>query len=565
MRAPRALLALGVLLGVLLTSSPAGAEASALAVSSPLQVNLPQPIIGCDPVGHSIPAATMQVLSLVLPSVTVTSSRGTVQQASSFVSQAEVQSLSPFVVSYTIKKQARWSDGSPITVLDFAATWRIGAAGTGPSANEYRMIQSITSDPGSENVVVAFKAKTNAWLSLFSPLLPATVNSTALASCPVPSASIDMSAGPYVIVSANATQVVLGRNPTWWGSPSAFDPLVINGGLPLASAPSVGVGQLAMSQASWLSPQTLAVVTSNPAASSSLDSSNRLVSLDFAVSGSGGLSLGVRRGIAGLLDRSALVTATAGAILPATRPATSHLISQGLPNYPSAESVPSLESVTTTSTTTTHASVSTIPPRETTTTTSPFYEAERLLGAAGFHQADGRWLSATGEPLSLSLAVPTDDQWAIDVAWNVALQLKQQGVGVQLIPAAGSFEIAQCLQRGLCNAGVIVRTTDAFPAHAATWFSVQRGLMASPLWAGVNDRTLNRMVRDASKEMNAQNAAPLYQAIDQRLWDLMPSLPLLTEPAALVWSSVIDGISLNPYPPGTVQAITTWKLLPAAP
>ena len=564
------LLALCIVVGLL--SPPVAATTTTtpqLTSAGPLRINLPQPLVGCDPVGQSLPASTMQVLSLVLPSAYTTNAHGVVQQADSFLVQAEVQSLSPLVVAYTLRKGASWADGTPISILDFVSTWHDGASGTGPAADQYRLVKSITSAPGSQNVVVTFKHPTSAWQALFSPLMPALASPSAEANCQAPSPAVDISGGPYSIVTSSTQSVSLARNPSWWGNPPLFSTVTAVGSQPLNAASDASATDLTMSQASWLSQSALATVTSNPTVSSGLTSSNRLLSLDFAVRGSGALSQTLRLGLAGLLNRDAVRQSTANLIDPATQTASSHLYTQGLPNYPDSSVVPTLNSVTTTTTTLpVSSSSSTTPsstPASTTTTTSPFHAATSLLIKAGYHVSNWQWVSAKNQPLALTMAVPTDDQWALEAAANVASQLRSQGVTVSILEAPGSFEVAQMLQYGQCSLGIIVRTTDGLPAHAATWFSLAKGVPASPLWAGFSDRQINRLAASALEQMNAQDAAPTYAAIDQRLWQLMPSLPLFTEPTGLVWTSSIDGVVLDPYPLGTLTAINTWKLLTPSP
>ena len=359
----------------------AGATTTPSPAARSLEVDLPQPLVGCDPVGRSVPSSTQQLLSLVLPSAYVTSPRGVIQQANSFLVQAEVHSLSPLVVAYTLRSGSRWSDGVPISVADFVATWRDGAAGTGPAQAQYQLISSISSRPGSSDVVVTFREPTSAWQSLFSPLLPAQVRPAAFATCSTPSAAVDLSAGPYVLTDVTSTHAALVRNPSWWGSTPAFDPLVIEGGLSLADAQPAPPQSLVLSQASWLSPDTLASITSAPAVSSTLDFSNRLVSADFNTSRQGTLPLEVRLGIAGLIDRSAVVAATADAIYPSVEPATSHLLTQGLPNYPQRSSIPPLAAASATPTSVAGVTSTTI---SSTTTTSPFELGARTLRKAGY-------------------------------------------------------------------------------------------------------------------------------------------------------------------------------------
>ena len=548
----------GVLLAGLCIAGPLGA-AELPPSSGPLLVTVPRPLVGCDPVGSQVPSATAEVLSLVLPTAYVTTARGTITQAASFLESAEVHGLNPLVVVYTIKKQAQWSDGTPITGADFVATWHIGANGMGPAWQQYRLIKSISSSPNSSTVTVTFRGTTNAWQALFSPLLPARASTLSRTTCTSPTPLVDLSAGPSVIVDATQEHVTLTRNPSWWGAAPVFDPVVVTGPHTLSSPPASGL-PLVVSQDPWFSQATLANASSNPGASSILDLSNRLLSLDFATSGANRLSPDLRLGLAGLLDRSALVASTTDGVAPMVNPATSHLISQGLPNYPTSSSVPDRYQV---STPTTQLS----PEPSTTTTTDPknsFAEAESHLRRAGFTKIDGRWLSRSGAQLHVDLGVPGDDRWAQTVAFGVILQLGAQGILVSMVGQPGSFEVAHGLQSSQFQMGLIARTTDSFPAHACTWFSNSTVGPASPLWAGFNDPKVNKMAVSAAQQLNAQDAIPADEEIDQRLWELMPSLPVMTEPMALVWSSGVDGVSPDPYPPGTLWWMTTWKLLSAS-
>ena len=558
LRAAGSLLAVLTLCAGLLVGAQSARAAELPTSAGPLYVTLNRPLVGCDPVGAQVPDATMQVLSLVLPTATVTTPRGTITQASSFLERAEVHGLAPLTVVFTIKKQATWSDGTPISKDDFISTWKAGASGMGPSYAQYRLIKSITGAAGSRDVTVVFTRPNSAWQSLFSPLLPARASAAVRTSCTSPTPLVDLSAGPYVIVEATQDHVTLTRNPAWWGTAAIFDPVVVAGSHTLASPPASGT-PMVVSQDSWFDATTLSSATSNPGASSTLDLSNRLLSLDFAMAGANKMGQDLRLGLAGLVDRKAVATSTTDEVAPQVDPATSHLISQGLPNYPSAASVPDLNQ---NSTTTTQLA----PDASSTTTTAPdptkgFAAAEAHLKTAGFTKRNGAWVSSSGAQLHLTMGIPTDDRWAMQAAFVLIMQFGLQGISVSAVPAAGSFEVAQGLQRSQWQLGLVARTTDAFPAHAAQWFTNAKGAPASPVWAGFNDPSTNTLALNASQQLNAQDAIASYQALDARLWQLMPSLPLLTEPLALVWSSNLDGVSPDPYPPGTLWWITTWKQL----
>jgi peptide/nickel transport system substrate-binding protein len=529
--------------------TPALGATTGTPASSPLSVRLPQSLVGCDPVGKSIPASTQQILSLVLPSAYVSTSRSQEAQADSFLVQAEVQSLGPLVVDYQIKPAAHWADGVPIRLADFVATWRDGAQGTGPAVAEYQLIASITSPKDPEDVVVRFKRPTASWQALFSPLLPATASESALSSCVAPTATVDLSAGPYVIIQSSAGEVTLVQNPTWWGTAPVFNPVTVTADPILDPSDFPAAGTFGYGQAAWFGPTTLSAATASPASSSRLDFSNRLVSLDYATRGATELSLALRTGISALIDRTALVDATVGLTDPAIKPATSFLYSQGQPAYPTSAAEPS---PIVPDTTTTTGLAPTKP------SASSAAVAQMLL--AGYHLEAGSWLDASGRRLDLTLAVPQDDRWAEAIGAQVVTLLEAEGIGVSVLAAPGSFETAELVRSGRVQMAVVVRTTGPLPSQSATWFSAIRGQPGSPLWSGFSERSTNQLATSASGMMNAATASSSYSELDADLWSQMPSLPLLTEPFLLAWSSDVEGIDSNPYPPGTLNALPSWRI-----
>ena len=560
-RAP--LCALGLLAAMLVA---VGAATPALGVSiaqpspPPLSVRLPQQLLGCDPVGRSVPSSTRQILSLVLPTAYVASSKGTIQQADSFLVQAEVQNLTPLVVDYQIKPAAHWADGKPISKKDFVASWRDGSSGTGPAAAQYRMIASITSPKDPLDVVVRFKGPLNSWQALFSPLIPATVSEQALRSCTTPSPTLDLAAGPYVILQATAEQLTLVRNPTWWGTSSTFDPVTVTTSRIIDAQDFPPAGPFGYAQLNWLSAGSLSAVTSSPASSSKLDYSDRLVFLDFATRRASTVPVVLRRGLASLINRTSLVDAVVGNTDGAVSPATSYLYSQGQPNYPSVAQIPKV--LTTPTTTTLPPSTDAASTPETTLAPPPIVSAgsAALLGRAGYHRSKGRWLDRSGHQLVVSLAVPTDDRWAITAAKNVVNQLSAAGASVKVVDASGSFETAKLLRSGQVQLGLVVRTTGPLTAQSASWFSLTPGPPASNVWSGFSTTGTNTLATTASQNMNSSTAALSYGQLDRALWNEIPSLPLFTEPYLLAWSSDVVGVTSNPYPPGSLASLPTWQV-----
>ena len=69
---------------------------------------------------------------------------------------------------------------------------------------------------------------------------------------------------------------------------------------------------------------------------------------------------------------------------------------------------------------------------------------------------------------------------------------------------------------------------------------------------------MDALVSKATSIMNPVNAVPVYQQMGRRLWVMMPTLPLYTEPFVTAWTSQISGVMDNPYDPGTLAGATSW-------
>lgn len=551
---------LAVLLGV---SVPSGAT-SHLAPGA-LQVSLPDHLRGCDPVGHVVNSSTAQVLSLVLPSAYTSTPNGTVSQADSFLDQAEVVDLNPLTVDYQLKATATWATGSPIGLPDFIASWKIGAAGNGAAAAEYRAIKSIKGGLSKHQVVVTFKRPTSSWQSLFSPLLPGSVVPSTLLSCTGPSAVIDESAGPFEILSSTPSTILLAKNPRWWGPAPPVALVQVTGGTPPTASTSSLVASL--TERTWLTSPELDGLTSEPSTNSTVEASNRILSLNFNVRSGPTASATVRRAISRLIDRQAIVAATATNIDPNVAVAGSSLLSQAQPGYSGPSPVQSNSTTTTSTTSDAQGSPpATIAPSSATTapgSLSQLQQVNKLLTRAGLTHSNGSWLTRDRRPLTLSMAVPLDDGWALESAALLAAQLRADDLHVTLTFVPSSAASARSLVSTQTSMGLIARPTDPFIGHAVAWFSRTPGVPASMLWSGFTSKAITTLAQRASTDMNPQTAEPLYAAINSSLLQAVPTWPLYTEPLVTAWSSTLTGVDANPYPPGTLSAILAWA--PASP
>jgi peptide/nickel transport system substrate-binding protein len=127
----------------------------------------------------------------------------------------------PFTVTYKLRPEAVWDDGSPITSADVKFTWDAIMKTTGTiSTSGYDQIKSIgTPDP--KTAVITFKAPYAAWADLFGST---SINGVVLKKAAFKSpdvakemqTSYPFSGGPFVLKSYSKQQTVLVRNDRYW-------------------------------------------------------------------------------------------------------------------------------------------------------------------------------------------------------------------------------------------------------------------------------------------------------------------------------------------------------------
>jgi peptide/nickel transport system substrate-binding protein len=137
----------------------------------------------------------------------------------------------PFSVTYTIRDDAQWSDGTPITVDDFLYTLSIydedaSWADQVTSRTGYELITDHEVD-GDKTITFNFSEPYAAWQLLFSSVYPAHVLEGEDFETVMNDELPDVSGGPYIFESWDrGTQLRLVRNENYWDGDVALDELV---------------------------------------------------------------------------------------------------------------------------------------------------------------------------------------------------------------------------------------------------------------------------------------------------------------------------------------------------
>jgi ABC-type transport system substrate-binding protein len=235
---------LAVLLVVLLAGCtppglPAAVAPAPSSGSGPPQPAEPAVTIGVDGQVHGFnphaiadysPAAAA-VAQLVLPSVSSVQSDGTSRLNRDVVQSAVVSATDPFTVTYTLDRDAAWSDGTPITAEDFSylRDQMLIQPGTVDPAG-YRLITGIVSRDAGKSVDVTFSQAVTDWQTLFSPLLPAHILKDSPGGWTQGLAGgLPVSGGRYKMQAYDQVtgEITLVRNDKYWGTPPGPSTAVI--------------------------------------------------------------------------------------------------------------------------------------------------------------------------------------------------------------------------------------------------------------------------------------------------------------------------------------------------
>lgn len=178
--------------------------------------------------------ATTRVAQAVLPAMFRLDAQGRPQRDADYLESAKVVDTSPKqVVLYKLDQQAVWSDGREIGAADFAAQWRAlsgkdSAYWTARNAG-YDRIEKIERGANNLEVKVTFSRPYADWKSLFSPLYPKDVMGTPDAFNDGARRKLKVTAGAFSPqkVDRKDKEIVLARNPHWWGRPAKLSQIVL--------------------------------------------------------------------------------------------------------------------------------------------------------------------------------------------------------------------------------------------------------------------------------------------------------------------------------------------------
>jgi peptide/nickel transport system substrate-binding protein len=499
-------------------------------------------------------SATRLVASTVWAQVFQVGNHLTPQLDTNVVQSAEVVSVNPQTVVYQIAARATWSDGVPVTAADFQYAWQsqrggaVDVDGTPDSVAStlgYRDIVSVDSSNKGRTVTVTFRTPYADWESLFDDLLPAHIaeqvgwNNGFDTFDP----RVLVSAGPWLIKKwTPGKEVVLGRNPRWWGTPSRFTRIVLEVVTdPTKLVRDMKTGRVQVAAPSTFDASLISELSALPKTESESSLGATMLQLDFNVRHAPLDLVAVRQGIAHTIDRPGIVTTVTQPLEHYAWMDSSHLFANLQSAYDD---------------------------NGTGYETADPAAADALLAQAGMvADSHGTW-TLHGVPVTLDLTWSDDDPWSAAVGPLVASELVGAGFDVVTEPVPGSEFFDSVLPGGNFELALVPVEATAYPSQLGGVFSPTATAGSPSLaqdWTGFDDATVDVLFSQAEADLSANQAGATYQEIDQDLWQDMPTFPLLAEPDFVAFSASFFGVQNDPGGLGPLWEMNEWAPLVAAP
>jgi len=450
------------------------------------------------------------------------------------VSGVVVTTKPPFTLTYSIRPEARWSDGVSVTARDFIFTHTAirKLLSTNPDAvvpQIHDRVQSIRA-LDSKTFRVVLRSRDAGWRGLFVLVPRHALRGESLETVwsdriDNPKTGRPIGSGPFLVERwERGKQLTLVRNRNYWGPhPAYLDRLVIRfreiaGGTPLPSEIlellRQGKVDFAESRDYEIVPdlRRLPGIRVVPA---TIDGWEQLT-IRMAAGGHPALRQKlVRRAVAYGVDRVAIVRRLFGVLDPRYRPSDSAVFLERhasyRPNWSSYRYRPT--------------------------------ESRRLLEQAGCRRGtDGIYVCA-GRRLELRLVTTAGARVRERTIELVQAQLRRVGVEVELSFVRGAVLFSQHLPSGNFDLASFTWLGDAGASGKKNVFGC-----GSPLnWSGYCQRLLTRDLDQAARILDADERGRVLNRADRQLAKDVPVIPLYEVPTVLAIRKTVRNVVVSPF------------------
>jgi peptide/nickel transport system substrate-binding protein len=438
-----------------------------------------------------------------------------------YLTTAEVTSTNPQVITYTVNPKATWTDGTPITWRDFQAEWQ-ALNGKNPAyqvagTSGYDDITSVTRGVDDRQAVVSFGTPYGEWKSLFTPLTPATLNSSPAAFNTAWKTSMPVTAGPFLLRSVDQTHktITLVRNPRWWGTPAKLDRIIMQYYETRAMPDALANNELdVMGIGGEVDLLRRAQATPGVAIRGAPGRSSFNITLNGGA-GSPLADLALRQAVAQAIDRQEITRRQLGQVVPDAQPDGSHIYAPGEREYrDNAGELPF----------------------------DPAH-AQQVLDSLGWTRpAPNAPRAKNGKPLSLRLVFATDPS-NTEMAKTVQNQLAQIGVTVVLDEVDPSQFFPTYVDRGNFDMALLGWLSTPAPfSDGAGIYQQPSGDSVRQNYGRIGSPEIDKLIDQGLAELDDTRRAEIGNQVDRLIWREAHSVVLFAVPGIRAVRSTVANL-----------------------
>lgn len=431
---------------------------------------------------------------------------------------AEPTSTTPLVIEYKINPAAIWSDGTPITWLDFEANFK-SLNGTDPAyliadSTGYSSMASVTQGATVKDAIVTYATPFADWKSMFAPFYPASQVGTPALFNTAYADAIPVTAGPYKLetLDTSARTISVVPDPNWWGDKPKLERIIfialdatadidayLNKEIDVVSAGSTErYGRVVGA------PDT--VLRAAPSAS--------FAHIDFSSSGifaDKQLRLAAQKAI----DRSSLAAVLVGD-LPYELPLLNNHVFLGTDAtyQDNAGDFGSFDSEA----------------------------AKTILDDAGW-TGDGAVRTKDGQNLTFAITIPASAPSSSQMAQVIQSQLAAVGMEMTINEVASDAFFADNITPGAFDMTIFSWGGTGYPAAGASIF---RSGAEGQNYGRISTPELDTMLTDVVADSDPVSAAATWNEIDTAVWAEGHSMPIIQSPLIIASNPTLANYGARP-------------------
>jgi peptide/nickel transport system substrate-binding protein len=507
-----------------------------------INVSLPGSFNGCTFLDAGATPTSEAINDLIVPSAFLTTSAGSLYGENGPIASAELTSLTPETVRYTITPKEKWSNGTTFNGNDLLGWWLRARALQTVLSDGYRDIKTLSVSKDGDVVTAVFDTPYADWNLLFRDVEALGTQG----GCSLSSLLARPTLGPYSVTSATANRVVLTMNKHWPIDTDRFGRIVLTD----AAAMPTSVSANFVNFSFVVNRALVQAISARPNVMSHIGTSSDIEEISFASTRPLIKRIAVREALSWSINRQSLVDQLWGAVTFSPSVAASALYSQGQSNYPGpAGTSPSAQTTTTTlAPGTSHNGLG-----------DCLQCALDVLSQSGFVHLKSGWTTPSGTPLVLRMAVGPSD---LDhtVASAVVAEWASIGIKVNIDEMRSDMAAAVATATNSDDMALFTRPTITAVSYAARSWSGPGYADAYPSgWRAV---AVTALFNQAIANFNPVTAASTWLQMDQKIQSSYWVRPLFTSPSLLAWTNTLTGVTTSFSVPGLLDEVPNWTVAP---